>query len=137
MSTADTSVVLVMSAMAANDLWVRAHVPVMTDATGACELRDALRGLEVTEAGEIRVRCDEAALAFIRAEAPEIARRWPEVFGDVEVPRTARLAMVCANVVGQTVAGVEVDRHGGLRLVFETGDAFLVGPDGSLDWRAA
>ena len=135
MTATEAHTQLVMSLATFQDLWTRATVFVSGDDVGAVALRRALAWKEVIGDGRVRVRCDEEALAFILSDAPEFARLWPAVFGDVDVPRHSVVALI-ARAIGQTVSGVQCDRDGSLRLSFESGDALLVDADGGLDWRS-
>lgn len=132
MTITDQRTALVMSHDTLNDLWLLAGIYAQRE--DAQQLMAAIRGREASGIGW-RVRCDGPALDFIRKQAPEHAARWPEVFGPVAVPRVATISEAVA-MVGQTVAGIESDGRG-LRLVFESGDALLIGENGDLDWRAA
>lgn len=134
MSTTTDRTNLTMSMATFDELYIRAQVPQPAQERDARALRRALTASEVI-AGRVHVACCPAALRFVREAAPEIARRWPAVFGDVDVPRAATISQVCG-AIGQTVAGIESDGDS-LRLVFESGDALLIGVDGALDWRGA
>lgn len=137
MATVDTRTQLVMGPGTFDELWVCAQVAITPVACeGGRALRRALTDCEPAEGGRVRVRCDHAALDFIRSSAPLIARRWPAVFGEVRVPRLHLLAALAAQMPGQVVAGVEAGQ-GALRLQFESGDALLIAADGTLDWRAS
>jgi hypothetical protein len=130
----ETNAQLVMSRATRDDLLMRATVALANDSRA-----DSLMRALVTTASAsdwYRVTCDEAALAFIRDRAPEIARHWPAVFGEVQVPRPNMLAVIAHSAVGQTVAGVHVDRAGVLRIEFESGDALRF-DYGVVDWQAA
>lgn len=134
MSTTTDRTNLVMDLTTFDDLYMRASIPHPQWIREARALRRALTASKVSN-GRVRVACGPAGLAFIRTQAPQIARRWPAVFGDVVVPRAATISEVC-DAIGRTVAGIESDGES-LRLAFESGDALLIGADGALDWRGA
>lgn len=126
---------LVMSIATFDELYMRAQIPPRPSLdAGARALRRALTWSEVAGA-QVRVSCDPAALDFIREAAPEIAQRWPAVFGGVDVPRGVVVAQL-AEAIGQMVAGLVVERDGTVRLAFESGAALLIGADGALEWSA-
>lgn len=125
---------LVMDLATFDELYMRAQFPPRGHSDNARSMKRALTQSEASK-GSVRVRCDDAALDFIREVTPELARRWPAVFGDVDVPRGAVVARIANEAIGQTVAGVIVERDGMLRLAFESGAALIVGTDGALEWQ--
>lgn len=131
----DARTQLVMSARTSEDLLIRAHVPTAGCAAGARALQHALLWRVPLDDGRVRVHCDRTALAFILQAAPDIARKWPAIFGDVDVPREYTLTQI-AGAAGQTVSGVQI-QGASVRLDFASGDALLIGEDGAIDWRAA
>lgn len=132
MTTTDQRTRLLMSTATLNDLWLRASV--YGQRVDAKQVMAAIRGRVLLPRGEWRVYCDEPALTFIREQAPDLARLWPAVFGDVPVPRAATLAAFAHEAIGQTVAGVEVDGQA-VRVVFESGATLVA--TGDVDWRGA
>jgi hypothetical protein len=135
MSATDTRVCLTMDVETFTGL--RQAAAFAADTKGSRALLRAAEASETAGSGRVRLRCDEAALEFVRHEVPQIAARYPAVFGAVQVPRSHVLAQIGGYAPGQTVSGVEADRAGGLRLAFESGDALLVDECGHLEWRAA
>lgn len=135
MSTTTNRTNLIIDAATFDTLYALSQIPPNGREDDARALRKALTTSTQASPSTWRVACDEAALRYIRERAPEVAARWPAVFGEVEVPRAATISQVCA-AIGQTVAGIESDGEG-LRLVFASGDALLIRPDGALDWRQA
>ncbi len=138
MTTTDQRTQLVMSEATFSALMVRAQI--RAGDFGADSLMRALRlARQVLDAGpdgKWRVACDTAALAFVREHAPEIARMWPAVFGDVAVPAAATIIEIATQAPGQIVAGLTVI-DGQVRLSFESGDALLIGREARIDWRPA
>lgn len=132
-----TRVPLVMGVDTFRELSVLALVCKDNGVDGALELAHALREAEALKANRCRVRCETAALEVIREKAPLVARQWPTVFGDLEVPRAHLLAAIATEAPGQHVAGAEADGTGALRLQFESGDLLLFSANGDLDWRPA
>lgn len=130
----ETNARLVMSQATRDDLLVRAAVALANDARADALMRALVTSEEIK--GDYTATCDEAALAFIRDAAPEVARHWPAVFGEVQVPRAHLLVVIGHNAVGQRVAGVHIDRAGGMRIEFESGDALLLNGVGDVDWQA-
>jgi hypothetical protein len=135
----ETNAQLVMSRATRDDLLMRATVALANDSRADAFMRALATSTAI--AGGYRVTCDDAALAFIRDAAPEIARYWPAVFGEVQVPRSNVLAVIAHSVVGQTVAGVHVAPAGAVRVEFESGDALTFDApiiDGlcAIDWEA-
>lgn len=134
-STTEQRTQLVMSTATLNALSLCATT-VPTGLVGAQAMLRALRHREDALAGRWRVPCEPLALDFIREQAPEIARLWPEVFGDVPVPGPATIIEIATEAPGQVVSGVMVI-DGRVRLAFESGDALLIGSTVEIDWRPA
>ncbi len=135
MTTTDQRTQLVMSKATLHALSARASL-VPPGTPGRRALDAAIARRESLSFGRWRVPCDEPALAFIREHAPEIARMWPAVFGDVAVPRAATIIEIANRAPGQVVAGLTVI-NGQLRLSFESGDALLIGREARIEWRTA
>jgi len=131
----DVATRLVMNRDTLLDLELRARMRSHVDAR-ANDLAAAITGRQVLSDNTFRIFCSPAALAFMREEAPDIARRWPSVFGEVVVPRTDTLAAIGAGAVGRAIVGVEIGRDQSLTLRLEGGRAILVGVDGSIDFDA-
>ncbi len=130
---------LTMSPATFDELCARSEAAVMDafpalPVNGASELRHALRWHSTPAEGRITVECPAAALRFIQSEAPQLAARWPEVFGHLGASG-AVLPSDVLDAFGQRVAGVEAGGGERLRLTFTSGDALVVGVDGSIDWR--
>ncbi len=135
MATTDHVTALTMSVATFDELYMLALMPPRRGmVTGARALRRALTWSDV-DGDQVRVKCDADALDFIAQAAPEVARRWPAVFGDgVEVPRVAVFIAIAKDMIGQTVAGVTM-LGDELSVDFTSGDVLVVAPDGGLDWR--
>lgn len=135
-----TRVQLVMTPVQRNHLYARASSRPAFDTRASSlvhaidrEILDRSRPLTT-----YRVECDEAALAFIREEAPDIARDWPSVFGDhVPVSRPNMLALIASHAPGQQIATVDTSTPGTLVLGFVSGDVLVVDAYGAIDWRTA
>lgn len=135
-----TRVQLVMTAFQRDELYFRAHRAPAPDARASSLMR-VLVAQSPDRSGPVtryRVWCDEAAVAFIREECPDIARDWPSVFGDhVPVSRPNMLALIEAHAPGQQIATVDTSTPGTLILGFVSGDVLVVDAYGAIDWRTA
>lgn len=135
-----TRVQLVMTATQRNVLHERAFHAPAPDPRASSLLR-AIAGQTVDRSRPLtryRLACDEAALAFIREDAPDLAQNWPAVFGDhAPVSRPSMLALIEAHAPGQTVAAVDTSTPGTLVLSFVSGDVLVVDAYGAIDWRTA
>ncbi len=122
---------LTMSPATFDELCARTDMARTDD--GPTALRHALRWHSTAADGQVTVQCPPAALRFIQSEAPELAARWPEMFGHLGASGPA-LPSDVLDAFGQIVAGIEAGGSERLRLTFVSGDALVVGADGSIAW---